>query len=760
MRAMTAAILLASLAESAVGAEPFELAGWEAQPARRTVWTRWLSTFDFRKGAGDPDYYRGIYFMACRPGNYRTMATGRFGEAGAPLYTVRDKRTQMTYHLDANCGSWQATVELFVRSKAGINLWNDGKAHHVLHLFGARSCRQVEGRPAVSLIKTAKNVLMYQCQGTTLSLPVEAIKAEQWVHVAISWDAKTQPGRIWLTLDGKGLTTEAVKPLQAVSYGFLVLGNAPRDADKANTLARFGEANVARLTQDGAEDKDVFPLEGVVDEIHISDETLADRTPQARAQLKALPVDWSLYRQVEDMVRMLLYRLWPNDLPFDTQLGGKYGGAVRPGWFHLAMYEAFGDLWFLHQAERVGEILLMAQGSAGQFPTAIRMTSSGKAPHELAPTETGIKSVGPASWSKPNHARIQDGFQDVPMAYLIYLYRLTGRKAYLDAARRVGDLFIAAQNPNGSWSGLYDVEIKKSRIADSPGVLQGGEFDDGGVRRPFWSLLLLYHATQDAKYLAPLVKCADWIWRAEIVGSGARGWAAFYDAANRPVQARAHELPKISPKVFPQDVGHLMIWSTLLTGERKYLDALRPALKWYQQHRTARGWPAFYENDGTPITPSNWYSGAGWYGPAYGHFKDITYIAEAIDRLDKGQLRPQTGSLKPSPDAIGRARAAAVERLGDPELLRWVRRDVQLAPQAQWVRYRPRYRSQLYGIQAHGDLEKMIAYLVAVRIAANKAPPSAALTGAPMPDGAPLTGLRARCWFVEDWFDTPLRGRR
>ena len=79
-----------------------------------------------------------------------------------------------------------------------------------------------------------------------------------------------------------------------------------------------------------------------------------------------------------------------------------------------------------------------------------------------------------------------------------------------------------------------------------------------------------------------------------------------------------------------------MIWSTLLTGQRKYLDALRPALKWYQEHRTDRGWPAFYDSDGTPITPSNWYSGEGWYGPAYGHFKDITYIQEAIRRLDAG----------------------------------------------------------------------------------------------------------------------------
>ncbi|MFH1744492.1 MAG: hypothetical protein ABIH23_36270, partial [bacterium] len=210
----------------------FEIPGWTPQPAKRTVWTRWLNTFDFRKGAGDPDYYRGVYFMACRPSNYRTMAEGRYGEAGAPLYTVRDKRTQMTYPMDGNCGTWQSMVELFVRSKPGMNLWNDGKEHHVLHLFGAQAARDIPDGLSVSLIKTSKGTLEYQCQGTTLSLPVACIEADQWVHIALSWDAKTSPGRLWLTIDGKGVTAQANRPLQPVSYAFLVLGNSPRDADK------------------------------------------------------------------------------------------------------------------------------------------------------------------------------------------------------------------------------------------------------------------------------------------------------------------------------------------------------------------------------------------------------------------------------------------------------------------------------------------------------------------------------------------------
>ena len=41
-------------------------------------------------------------------------------------------------------------------------------------------------------------------------------------------------------------------------------------------------------------------------------------------------------------------------------------------------------------------------------------------------------------------------------------------------------------------------------------------------------------------------------------------------------------------------------------------------------------------------------------------------------------------------------------------------------------------------------------------VPAKKVPPQVALTGAPMPDGTLVNGLNQRCWFAEDWFDTPL----
>ena len=764
MRIRTCGLLLIVLScqTALCGVGRFEIPGFKHEPARRTIWTRWLNTFDYRKGAGDPDYHRGPAQVFCRPSNYRTMAEGRF-DVGAPLWRFSGRRTQMTYMLEANCSAWQATIELFVRSKPGINIWNDGKEHHVLHLYGAKDVRgAVKERGTVSLVKTADNMLRYQCQGTTIALPVGKLKADQWYHIAISWDAKYSPGRLWLTVDGKGVTADTDELLRGLSYAVILFGNAPRETDKA-LHRRYGEIDaehVKRMTKPGGGNDD-FPLMGIIDEIHITDESLADRLPARRKELRDLPIDWELYHQTEDYIRMLTRRLWPNELPLRAHKGNKYGGLTYEGMLDLVLYEAFGDMWFLDQAQRVGKITLRAQQKQGHFPMRIWMEFQGRRrPNELGPTDIGLSGII-GSWPKysPQHiARLQDGFQDVPMSYLLHLYRITGRKPYLEGARKIADLYVTAQNPNGSWSGSYDLKERVGRIADNKSVTNGGEFDDGGIKRPFWSLILMHHVTGEDKYLESVVRCADWILEAEIVNEKARGWAGFYNSKNEPVYGRGFELPHIYTTVFFANVGRIMMWAHWLTGDKKYMEGIRPAFEWLKKHRDPkRGWASYYNwKTGEPIY-QKYFAADGYYGPAYGHFVDLTYIEEAMAAFDAGTLRPRTGAIRPTPGALAQVRAAAIKLANDKELLRWVRRDVAKGPNAHWVRRRHRLQPDIYGLYSEGDLDKMVEYLLAVRVAADKVPPGVSLTGSPMPERVDIRGMRTRCWFVENWFDTPLR---
>ncbi len=60
-------------------------------------------------------------------------------------------------------------------------------------------------------------------------------------------------------------------------------------------------------------------------------------------------------------------------------------------------------------------------------------------------------------------------------------------------------------------------------------------------------------------------------------------------------------------------------------------------------------------------------------------------------------------------------------------------------------------------VGGQANLSLLVEYLLAVRTAAGKVPPRVAITGAPQPAGVPIQGSASRCWFVTDWYDTPLR---
>ena len=799
--------LTAGLAPDATSPTPFEIPGFQHEPAQRTPWTRWLNTFDFRGGAGDPDFYTGRGFRPHgRPSNYRITSPGRFG-VGGPVFVREKLRTQMLWYMGRNCPSYQATIELFVRSQEGRDIWNDAKEHHVFHLYGPKGPSgpitgiEEQDQALISLIKTAGNTLLFRCQGNILELPVAHLDPQEWYHLALSWDTSEAPGRLWLTLDGNGVSAAARKPLRRLEYVVLLIGNSPRESDRVfdsnfvdwsnswprlsrdipagqyitarydiyrgpggeklrfrydHTTSQFVRRRYGELIYDphgrpyNLGDTDIYPLEAIVDEIHISEQTLADRLPAKRQQQAQLPVDWDLYQRIEDLIRLHFYHHWVNALPIETKLGNKNGAMTAPGREFGRMFELYGDLWFLDRAERFGTIALKAQQPAGHFTTSVRLVPEAeRRPDQLRGAETGLARVwaGGTDPESSDWARIQDGFQDGPMNYLLYLYRLTGKQVYCEAAMNVADLFVAAQNPNGSWSGSYNVRTKKGHIADNRQVTQGGEFDDGAISRPFNSLLFAYHVTRNEEYLQPLVRCADWILQAEIVTPHIRGWASFYDAENNPVQARPHEPPKMASRVFPMNVGPLMTQMYQLTGDRRYLDGIRKALQWYQEHRTEKGWAFFYNNDGTQHIPEKWTTNP-WYGPDYGHFRDITDIEGTLAAFDRGDFRPRTEkrSFAPTPQALEAVHRSAVGFVTNPALLRQIRRDVQLLPKMEWVPHRPRWEPDLYGLQYGGGprLDPLVSYLYHARVLAGKIPPDV------------LMGFGEN-WLVENLHDTPLR---
>jgi hypothetical protein len=102
---------------------------------------------------------------------------------------------------------------------------------------------------------------------------------------------------------------------------------------------------------------------------------------------------------------------------------------------------------------------------------------------------------------------------------------------YLTAAKRAGEFLIRAQlpAPQPAWAQQYDAQMQPCWCrAFEPPAVSGGE-----SQKIILSLLALYEATKDRKFLAPIPPALDYLEKSELPGDKL---ARFYELrTNRPI---------------------------------------------------------------------------------------------------------------------------------------------------------------------------------------------------------------------------------
>jgi len=122
---------------------------------------------------------------------------------------------------------------------------------------------------------------------------------------------------------------------------------------------------------------------------------------------------------------------------------------------------------------------------------------------------------------------------------LIRAWEQFGEKRFLEAVRRAGDFMILSQRPapQAAWAQQYDLEMKPAwaRKFEPPSVCSR---ESARVVR---SLIEIYLATGQEKYLKPIPAAIVWFRRSQIAPNR---WARFYELeTNRPLYfTRKYEL--------------------------------------------------------------------------------------------------------------------------------------------------------------------------------------------------------------------------
>ena len=503
-------------------------------------------------------------------------APGRFGGGVA----VSGENGYVMYAGLDNIGRWQGTVEFWAKSRANPPIWNDGKTRWLFLAFPERAgFPPKEGMAPypMGVFKSAGNELVFIVaqkatarhalgvalsgdDGWQLRLPAAALQADGWHHILASYDLRP-PGRLWLLVDGQGVTA----PL-----------GLPPSAPAPNPGYQIFFGGLSSLPGDNMLTSDCD-----LDELRIQAVSVADRLKDAPTAPKPA-IDEGRLLECEDTARAAIDKLlslqrhggWHDYYQFPTYEPAEWG------WFGRGV-----NLWFAANAQ-IGNLLLRAWrvwDDDRYLDGAVDLARM------LAETQFPI-----GGWNfhyaytrgkylpSSEHIYIAQTMQSNPIRFLVFLGGLTGDERAKAAVRRAMEFHLQAQAPAGWWGW-------EAYPASHKGPYGHPALNDAVTPQAMQDLFVMYWLLRDPRCVEAIHRGAEWILAAQL-GPPTHGWADQYDEKNQPVWMRNFEPPAVSM----QAVGAVIPVLTMMydvTGDERYLAPLRKCLSWLDSVPDKdRGW--------------------------------------------------------------------------------------------------------------------------------------------------------------------------
>lgn len=280
-------------------------------------------------------------------------------------------------------------------------------------------------------------------------------------------------------------------------------------------------------------------------------------------------------------------------------------GTPAVGLMYLRCYEATGDEFYLDLALKAGRVLLRGQMESGGWSAKV----------ELDPGDRAGFRYRTGDERRSRRARNISSFDDdQTQSALRLLMRLDAALGFEDEAIHEAvtyalDRVLRAQFPCGAWSQVFDGELEDVQTpvleASFPGdwsrTYTGHNnywrfytINDGAMLDTIGVMFEAGETYDDPRYRASAVAGADFLLLAQLPDPQP-AWAQQYDYDMHPCWARRFEPPAVTGGE-SQDVMRTLIDAYHHTGERKYLDAVGPALEYLKQSRLPDGRLArFYE---------------------------------------------------------------------------------------------------------------------------------------------------------------------
>lgn len=287
-------------------------------------------------------------------------------------------------------------------------------------------------------------------------------------------------------------------------------------------------------------------------------------------------------------------------------------GTPAVGLAYLAAFKATGQPSFLEAAKETGQALIKTQLESGGWQGLLEFDAIARkswcyrvdAGHGRPDCETINDN------DLKNATSLDDNISQAPLTFLMRLdAALQGSASEVREAAIYGlSRFLEAQYPNGAWPFRFDLKVPNAFTnsawrarypADWPRtfVQPEGEVyvvNDHLMRDVIRLFLLAYDTYGEPVYLAAAKRGGDFLLAAQMP-EPQPGWAQTYNENLEPTWGRPFEPPSIASNETAGSIQALLELYAA-TGEQRYLDGVRPAVRWLARSRLSDdNWSRFYE---------------------------------------------------------------------------------------------------------------------------------------------------------------------
>ena len=220
---------------------------------------------------------------------------GRAVLFGAAVGWIDAVDAQINFLGKGNMRPAKGTIQFWLRSKPGKNIWNDGLDHWFISARAVGGDLQLRkdaenrlrlewGRTDVMDLRAAQGLDPGPEVNRALAVPVSDLEPQEWHHLAISWDDRA--GLLWLAIDRRLRSLRLGAPMEIDDFYILFLGSS----HEAGYDQRDGHKPLWLVSTAGA----------IFDELKVSDVSLPEMLSLRSA---ANPLEEGFAIRVQDAVR-------------------------------------------------------------------------------------------------------------------------------------------------------------------------------------------------------------------------------------------------------------------------------------------------------------------------------------------------------------------------------------------------------------------------------------------------------------------------